>query len=166
MSSYHGEKTAEIMNDMRRQTKRKQQKGTGLTGPKVNAEVEPVFISRHFAAEFADQTIKSLIRNAQEHEKEYSTIYNLKYLLKNGGLYLKTNYNGLCAPQIIHVTERGFKAILEMPGVVMKDKGPVYIDTAFKIWSLTVMMRTFPVQDLQFGIVFKFDEREGKMWIN
>lgn len=171
MSSYHGENTIAKMNDMRRQTKRKQQKGTGLTGPKTNAEAETVFISRHFTAEFAEQTIKALVENAQEHEKDYSTIYNLKYLLKSGKLYLKTNYDGLCAPQIVHVTESGFKAILQMttglntPSLV-KDESPIYVDTAFKIWSLTVMMKTFPVQDIKMGIVFKFDDREGKMWIN
>ena len=171
MSSYHGENTIAKMNDMRRQTKRKQQKGTGLSGPKVEREEEKVFISRHFVAEFADQTIEALVRNMQEHEKEFSTVYNLKHLLKSGGLYLKTTYNGLSAPQIVHVTEQGFKAVLEMKDgfktvIVMKDGKPVYVDMAFKTWSLTVMLKTFPVQDLSFGIVFKFDDREGKMWIN
>jgi hypothetical protein len=160
MSSYHGADTAKVMQTLRRDAKRKQSRGT--RGPNNSAvkeeEVVEAPISRHFGAEFGEKTVAMLLGNEARTEGRPSTTYQLRWQLKNGGVYLKTGYNGLHGePATIVVTEAGFFELRIVDGK------EAMVPPSFKIWTLTVLMMEKPVK---FAVVFRYDDREKRMWVN
>jgi hypothetical protein len=110
MSSNHGADTAKVMDDMRRQTKRKQAKKTVVAGA---AELEDVPLPKVLIAKFAGETAESMRTFFKDHPEILITTDDLRRKIANGTTIFvegqDVNYPNL-AGTIIEISDKGIKS--------------------------------------------------------
>ena len=110
MSSNHGADTAKVMNDMRRQTKKKQAKKTVEKG---EIELEDVRLPKVLIAKFAGETAEGMRNYFKVHPEMLITTDDLRRKIDNGKtLYVEgqdVNYPNLSGV-LIEISDKGIKS--------------------------------------------------------
>jgi len=169
MTSYHGENTSKMMDDMRRQTKRKQSKGTGIDrgGPApIDHKEVAKFVPRHHTGLVTPDFAKSIDYWSMDEETEGRSgvpcLRNLRYWADNG-LPKADAPKGEFQKWTIILTGLNAKAIglegkivrLTPEGFVMEDGSKPPMD----IWSITFCLR----EGDRFGVQAKWDDKARQM---
>ena len=165
MTSYHGEKTADIMNDMRRQTKKKQSRGTGQNRSAAQQEVDIKearnWIPRHFHATLHPDTKKALdvlaMSAIQDNEPFSVTSMNFREMAQ-GGIILG-DQNVPLMVQIGNEPENaphGGKTITITSTGFLVDGKLISPD----IWSITIIVGEY------FGVRAKIDKATQRIFFS
>jgi hypothetical protein len=110
MSSNHGADTAKVMNDMRRQTKRKQSKKTVESAV---ATLEDIRLPKVLVAKFTGETAESMRKYFADHPEMYITTEDIRRKILDGKtLYVEgmdVNFPNL-AGVAIEISATGIKS--------------------------------------------------------
>lgn len=169
MSSYHGEKTAEIQNDLRRQTKRKQAKGTGTRRPEEKIDYREVAksIPRYFKAALSQEYQDKLCKWANYNpvgtapSEKVVTSGNFKSWFYFDGKFWKDDPNPLPLKLVLEGEEayaanlEGTVILVTKTGFTMEDGSP----TPLEMYGIS-----FNLGGGLFGVMVKWDNETKKMF--
>jgi hypothetical protein len=166
MSSYHGADTAKIMDDMRRQTKRKQAKGTGTrqqTTQPVDHKEMSRNVPRHFDAILDAALVNDICFWANANNRTVTCGMFRRWFMSN--MHLddsdtkdKVLLVTLCGENAKIMNGDGIKIKIAANGFFMEDGSTPPV----QIWSITFRMGNLDIV----GFQAKWDNVRNQMFIN
>ena len=165
MTSYHGDKTADIMNDMRRQTKKKQSRGTGQSRSTAQQEVDLKesrnWIPRHFHTQLHPDTKKALdmIAMSAMQDREQFSVTSMAFRdMAQGGIVQGDERIPLMVviPDEPENAPHGGKTVTISNNGFLIDGQSANPD----IWSITIMFAEY------FGVRAKLDKETGRIFFS